>query len=187
MEREWSERDNCARCQPDAEDHKHGIWSYDHCRIQLCSEANNRTSEDQTIGSITRRIQSDPDADGNRKNLLIKSGANFNTTNFAQLFRLHQPERVLNIRNGSNAVWFTYSYDAAGNVVKRLNQLLGDYTQVPSNSYDGLNRPTYWDEYYSNGTRFDRIQYVYTKLGNLKNILRQRLCAGHEQGRLVCI
>src|SRR5437762_12047959 len=46
-------------------------------------EANNRIYEDQTISGLpTRRVQTDPDADGNRIDLLVKTGNTINTANY---------------------------------------------------------------------------------------------------------
>jgi RHS repeat-associated protein len=134
-------------------------------------EANNRIYEDQTVGNITRRVQTDPDADGNRTNLLVKSGTNFNTTNFANYFDYTSRNELLNIYDSNNAAFFKYFYDAAGNVTKRQGQRSTDgRTEMPT--YDALNRPQHCNQYYHNGTQFDTIDYYYSKLGNLNHTVR---------------
>ena len=132
-------------------------------------EANNRIYEDQTVGSITRRVQTDPDADGNRTNLLVKTGT---TTNFATYFDYTSRNELLNIYSDSNHTgFFKYFYDPAGNVIKRQGQRPTDgRTEMPN--YDALNRPTHCNQYYHNGTQFDAIDYYYSKLGNLNHTVR---------------
>jgi RHS repeat-associated protein len=131
-------------------------------------EANNRTFEDQTVGNITRRVQTDPDADGNRTNLLVKTGT---TINFATYFDYTSRNELLNIYDSNNAAFFKYFYDAAGNVTKRQGQRPTDgRTEMPT--YDALNRPQHCNQYYHNGNQFDTIDYYYSKLGNLNHTVR---------------
>ena len=127
-------------------------------------EANNRTYEDQTVSGITRRVQTDPDADGNRSNLLVKTGA---TINFANYFDYTSRNELLNIRDSNNALFYTYSYDAAGNVTQRLNQRLsGDSTVT---SYDFMNRPNLCRQNRPGAANFSVSHYDYNKRGDLKD------------------
>src|SRR5207302_8994844 len=64
----------------------------------------------------THRVQTDPDADGNRTDLLVKTGG---TTNFANYFDYTSRNELLNIYDNSHAAFFKYSYDASGNVTQR--------------------------------------------------------------------
>ena len=77
-------------------------------------EANNKIYEDQTItGLPTRRVQTDVDADGNRTDLLIKTGG---TINSASYFDYTSRNELLNIYDSNRSPFFKYSYDASGNV-----------------------------------------------------------------------
>jgi RHS repeat-associated protein len=130
-------------------------------------EANNRTSEDQGItGMPTRHVQTDPDADGNRTDLLVKTGS---TINFANYFDYTSRNELLNIYDNSHAAFFKYSYDASGNVTQRLGQRLHDTTTL---TYDALNRPITCAQNGLNGANFATSHYVYSKVGNLTNTTR---------------
>ena len=130
-------------------------------------EANNRTYEDQTItGLPTRRVQTDPDADGNRKNLLVKTGS---TLNFANSFDYTSRNELLNIYDNNNNPFFKYSYDASGNVTQRTGQRLHDTTVM---QYDALNRATLSAQNGLNGANFATSHYDYSALGNLRDTYR---------------
>lgn len=130
-------------------------------------DANNRTYEDQTISGLpTRRVQTDLDADGNRTDLLVKTGS---TINFANYFDYTSRNELLNIYDNSHAAFFKYSYDASGNVTQRVGQRLHDSTTL---AYDALNRPITCVQNGLNGANFATSHYVYSKLGNLTNTTR---------------
>lgn len=130
-------------------------------------EANNRIYEDQTItGLATRRVQADPDADGNRTDLLVKTGT---TVNFANYFDYTNRNELLNIYDSSHAAFFKYSYDASGNVTQRLGQRLHDSTVF---TYDALNRPITCAQNGLNASNFATSHYDYDKLGNLQDTYR---------------
>jgi RHS repeat-associated protein len=130
-------------------------------------EANNRIYEDQTItGLPTRRVQTDPDADGNRTDLLVKTGSAINLANY---FDYTSRNELLNIYDNSHAAFFKYSYDASGNMTQRLGQRLHDTTAL---TYDALNRPTTCAQNGLNGANFATSHYLYSKLGNLTNTTR---------------
>jgi RHS repeat-associated protein len=130
-------------------------------------EANNRIYEDQTISGLpTRRVQTDLDADGNRTDLLVKTGS---TVNFANYFDYTSRNELLNIYDNSHAAFFKYSYDTSGNVTQRLGQRLHDSTVL---TYDALNRPITCAQNGLNGAGFAQSHYDYDKLGNLKDTYR---------------
>jgi len=142
-------------------------------------EANNRTYEDQTItGLPTRRVQTLPDADGSRKSLVVSTGG---TTNFANNFEYTNRNELRNINNGASGngqPLFTYSYDASGNVTQRLGRTLsGDTTTTV---YDAINRATDCT-HAINGTNFSASHYDYSKLGNLKDVIRGS--SAYEDGK----
>jgi RHS repeat-associated protein len=130
-------------------------------------EANNKIYEDQTIsGSPTRRVQTDRDADGNRTDLLCKTGS---TTNSANYFDYTSRNELLNIYDSSHAAFFKYSYDANGNVTQRLGQPLHDSTVM---TYDASNRTITCAQNGLNGSNFATSHYDYNKLGNLSDTYR---------------
>jgi RHS repeat-associated protein len=142
-------------------------------------EANNRTFEDQTItGLPTRRVQTLPDADGSRKSLVVSTGG---TTNFANNFEYTNRNELRNINNGASGngqPLFTYSYDASGNVTQRQGRTLsGDTTTTV---YDAINRATDCT-HAINGTNFSASHYDYSKLGNLKDVIRGS--SAYEDGK----
>ena len=130
-------------------------------------EANNRIYEDQGItGLPTRRVQTDPDADGNRNDLLVLTGG---TVNFANYFDYTSRNELLNIYDNSHAKFFNYSYDASGNATQRFGQRLHDSTVL---AYDALNRPITCTQNGVNGSYFARSHYDYSQLGNLSDTTR---------------
>ena len=130
-------------------------------------EANNRIYEDQTISGLpTRRVQTDADADGNRTDLLVKTG---NTVNFATYFDYTSRNELLNIYDSGHTAFFKYSYDPAGNLTQRLGQRLHDSTVF---TYDAINRPITCAQNGSNGANFATSHYDYDKLGNLQDTYR---------------
>ncbi len=134
-------------------------------------EANNRTYEDQVLsGFPARRVQTDPDADGNRQNLLVKTGA---TVNFATSFDYTSRNELLNIYDANHSLLFTYDYDASGNVSLRRARQLGAPPARTALQYDALNRPTYCGQYAPDGTvAFAAGHYHYRKTGNLHDTTR---------------
>jgi hypothetical protein len=63
--------------------------------------------------------------------------------------------------------WFTYTYDAAGNMTKRQDVCGGvnDSLNVPTEWYDGLNRPVIWENTWTGDAAFARSRYQYDKAG----------------------
>jgi RHS repeat-associated protein len=143
-------------------------------------DANNRIYEDQTITinglPVTRRVQTDPDADGSRKNLVVKTGS---TTNFENHFNYTSRNELLNIKNGSDVSLFTYSYDASGNVTQRVNQAFANAADKVTLQYDAMNRPTLCAQYApGNSLPFATSHYDYTKRGNLNYVYRDEESKG---------
>lgn len=134
-------------------------------------EANNRIYEDQAIAGLpSRRVQTDPDADGRRKNLIVKTGT---VQNFANNFDYTSRNELLNIKNSSNAPLFTYSYDPSGNVTQRVNQTFANASDKVMLQYDSLNRATLCAQYApGSSSSFATSHYSYSALGNLKNVTR---------------
>jgi hypothetical protein len=71
------------------------------------------------------------------------------------------------IYGGGWEPWFNYSYDAAGNMTKRQAIMGGinDSLNVPTEWYDGLNRPTTWENTGANDVPFARSHYQYDNVG----------------------
>jgi RHS repeat-associated protein len=132
-------------------------------------EANNRTYEDQAVNGITRRVQTDPDADGNRWELLVKHGTNFGTTDLQTEFTYTSRNELRTISRDAWSLMFRYSYDASGNVIQRYGENLGDSTSM---QYDALNRPIVCSHPATAGTDFVS-HYDYDKLGNLRDTWRE--------------
>jgi RHS repeat-associated protein len=130
-------------------------------------EANNKIYEDQSLtGFPTRRVETDPDSDGNRTDLLVSTNG---TVNFGNFFDYTSRNELLNIYDISYNPFFKYSYDACGNVTQRLGQRLHDTTVL---QYDALNRSTLSSQNGLNGSNFATSHYDYEKLGNLQDTYR---------------
>ena len=125
-----------------------------------------------SVPVVTHRVQTDPDADGNRTDLLVTTAtASGTTTNFAASFDYTSRNELLNIYNGTgstHSAMFTYSYDASGNVAGRTAHGIPIATSL---TYDALNRPIF-ATHSNGGTTFSRNQYEYTSVGNVQDILR---------------
>jgi RHS repeat-associated protein len=130
-------------------------------------DANNRVYEDQTISGLpTRRVQTDPDADGNRSDLIVTTGG---TVNFATYFDYTSRNELLNIYDGGHSPFFKYSYDASGNVAQRLGQRPHDTTVA---QYDALNRATLCSQSGLNGSNFSTSHYAYSRTGTVRSTTR---------------
>ncbi len=118
------------------------------------------------LPTITHRVQTDPDADGNRLDLLVSTNG---VTNFGNHYDYTSRNQLLNIYDGGNNQFFKYSYDANGNVIQRFGSRLGDTTVM---AYDGLNHPTMSVQNGFNGLNFAMSHYEYNILGNLLDTYR---------------
>ena len=129
-------------------------------------DANRKIWEDQTVaGYSTRGVVTTPDADGNRQKLEVYTNS---ALNYGAYYDYTQRNQLAHIFWDSNHTpWFTYSYDAAGNRIKRQDTYAGvnDSTNIPSASYDALNRPTLWEETRVGDAWFARSHYQYDKAG----------------------
>lgn len=132
-------------------------------------EANNRTWELQTVGAIASALRTDPDPDGNRSDLFVYYWGN-PTPVSVNYFDYTSRNELLNINDINHAGFFKYSYDPAGNVIKRQRVGWQDRAEMPD--YDGLNRLQHFKQYDHGGTLFDTIDYLYTKIGNLDHTVR---------------
>jgi RHS repeat-associated protein len=129
-------------------------------------DANNKLWEDQTFAGFTHRVQTDPDADGNRMNLQVKTN---NTTDYSNSYQYTARNGVWQISDGQHS--FTYHYgdagDLNGNIMQRSNdQLSGDATTL---RYDALNRPILATQTRANGTPLESLNYEYMPRGNIRD------------------
>src|SRR5437868_1770356 len=109
--------------------------------------ANRQTWEEQTVaGYPTHRVQTARDADGNRSTLQVQY------TGLAVQYDYTQRNQLWHIKDGNGNMLFTYSYDPAGNMIKRQDVYGGvnDSTNVMDSGglsqYDQLNRPMLWEQ-----------------------------------------
>ncbi len=126
-------------------------------------DANRKIWEDQTVGGFTRRVETNPDLDGNRATLSV-AGV------FALTYDYTPRQQLWHIKTGGNQ-FFEYSYDKNGNLTKRHNQFQGaDSTNF---EYDALNRVTRGEQFKKTGVSFAQSNYTeYDLLNNLKSISR---------------
>jgi RHS repeat-associated protein len=123
--------------------------------------ANRQISEDQTLaGYPTRRVDTPVDADGNRMSLQVG-------TVYQIRYDYTQRNQLANIYGGGWEPWFHYTYNETGNITKRQALLGGtnDSINAPAASYDGLNRPTIWENTKAGDAWFARSHYQYDKVG----------------------
>jgi RHS repeat-associated protein len=129
--------------------------------VRHYDDANRLLWEDQTVsGHEMHRLQHDRDADGNATN-----------TNVPGLFLVWydytQRNQLAHIYGGNWDPWFTYSYDAGGNMTKRQDVLadVNDSVNVPSMWYDPLNRSVMWENTGGGDNAYARSWYQYDNLG----------------------
>src|SRR5437588_2384306 len=108
--------------------------------------ANRQTWEEQTVaGFPTRRVETPRDNDGFRSSLNVPGG-------FTVSYGYTKRGQLANINGTDPVPSFAYSYDPAGNMVKRQDVYGGvnDSTNVTDGNgvsqYDQLNRPTMWEQ-----------------------------------------
>jgi RHS repeat-associated protein len=119
------------------------------------------------ISSTAHRVRTDPDADGNRRDLVVSTnGAVHSIVNYDYTSR----NQLLNIRDSGNSPLFTYSYDATGNLTQRLGHRINDTTVM---HYDPLNRATLAAQSGLNGASFSTEHYEYTARGDLRDAYRE--------------
>jgi RHS repeat-associated protein len=142
--------------------------------------ANNKTSEDQANSGLPMRtVQTDPDPDGNRMNLLVKTGA---TTNYALTYLYTSRNGLSQISDSANNS-FKYVYgDANANVTRRdglISQTLHDSAVY---TYDALNRQVICAQSALNGPAFSTEHYNYNARGYLVNTFREEESRGDYYG-----
>jgi RHS repeat-associated protein len=140
-------------------------------------DANRKIWEDQILdGQTPRRIQTDINPDGTRRNLQITSpdpvvqADPLTVTEMPgggpYFIEYHYTGRnqLASIAGGD---WsFTYSYDFSGNMTERLAEYnnRSSSTSCPTAYYDARNRPTLWQQT-SNGQIFAASHYQYDSAG----------------------
>lgn len=121
-------------------------------------DANRQVWEDQTLaGYSTRRVQTPRDADGNRTDLEVPGIylVHYDYTKRNQLWHIYQ---------ASGGVFFSYTYDAAGNMTKRKDEW-GGVNDSTNAQYDALNRATMWEQTGAGDGWFARSWYQYDNVG----------------------
>lgn len=139
--------------------------------------ANRKIWEDQRLdGHATRRILTELNPDGTRRNLQITSstpGTQIDPLTIAAMpgsgsyFVQYDYTPCNQLRTIVGEDWsFTYSYDASGNMTERLAEYNGrsSLTSCPTANYDARNRPTLWQQT-SNGQTFATSHYQYDSAG----------------------
>jgi RHS repeat-associated protein len=126
-------------------------------------DANRLLWEDQTVaGYSSRRVQHDRDSDGNAINTHIP--------NWYLIWQDYtQRNQLAHIRDGGQTPWFNFSYDVADNMTKRQAVYGGvnDSTNVPTQYYDPLNRPTMWENTGSADNAYARSWQQYDSSGRM--------------------
>jgi RHS repeat-associated protein len=126
-------------------------------------DANRLLWEDQTVvNGGTRRVQHDRDGDGNATNTHIPGW-------YLIWHGYNQRNQLAQIQDGGGTPWINFSYDAAGNVTKRQAVYGGvnDSLNVPTEYYDGLNRPTRWENTGAGDVAFGRSWQQYDSAGRM--------------------
>jgi RHS repeat-associated protein len=137
-------------------------------------DANRKIWEDEILdGHTPRRIQTDLNPDGTRRNLQITSpdlGLQTDPLTTAEMpgsgpyfVDYHYTGRN-ELESITGEDWsFTYSYDISGNMTERLSEYnngRSSSTSCPTASYDARNRATLWQQA-SNGQTFAASHYQY--------------------------
>jgi RHS repeat-associated protein len=121
------------------------------------------------IGGGVHRVQTDPDADGNRTDLIVTTGG---TTNYSLAYQYTSRNSIWQISDANHA--FTYHYgDANGNIAQRDAGTLQSATYFGTTgfSYDPLNRPTLATQADHSGA-LETVNYEYTRRGGLRDVYR---------------
>jgi len=135
------------------------------------NDANYKTLEDQTLaGWPTRRVETNPDDDGNRGSLSVPSLAGA----YSFTYEYTPRQQLWHIKTGGSP-YFEYSYDVNGNVTKRQHMVQGAGQDSTTFVYDDINRVTLCDQRAHNtSSYFSRNNYNdYDLVNNLKSISRE--------------
>ena len=126
-------------------------------------DANRQVWEEQTLaGYQTRRIETARDADGNRGGLWVYANGQ---PPYGVFYDYTQRNQLAHIYNGGWGQWFNYTYDAAGNLIKRQDVGMNDSEDCHPWNYDPLNRPVEWENTGGNDNPFARSWYQYDNVG----------------------
>jgi RHS repeat-associated protein len=131
-------------------------------------DANRQTWEEQTVaGYPTGRVETPRDGDGNRSSAWVPNMFNVQ-------YDYTQRNQLWHIKYGGSTTWFTYSYDLAGNMIKRQDLFPGgvnDSTNIMDSNgvsqYDALNRPMMWEQTAAGNAFLARSHFRYDNLGRL--------------------
>lgn len=124
-------------------------------------DANRQVSEEQTLaGHPMRRVETPRDPDGNRAFVHVPGS-------FMVRYDYTNRNQLAHIFDANGGPWFNFSYDAAGNVLKRQDAMWGvnDSLNVPSQWYDPMNRPVMWENTGAGDSFLARSRYQYDNVG----------------------
>ena len=137
-------------------------FGYDH--------ANRKIWEDQTVAGLpTRRVETNPDDDGNRATLSVAGvpGA------YSFTYQYTQRQQLRHINRGGSP-YVEFSYDVNGNLTKRQHMAQGQGHDSTRFQYDDINRVTQCEQTGHNDQLFARSNYNdYDLVNNLKSISRE--------------
>jgi RHS repeat-associated protein len=119
--------------------------------------------EQGLLGYPARLIEKAPDPDGNATQLRVSTSG---TADFFVHYDYTQRSQLAHITADDYSPLYTYTYDAAGNMIRRHGEILGDSTNAPSAYYDELNRPTYWEQTRGGDVAFSGTHYQYDNVGH---------------------
>lgn len=119
------------------------------------------------IAGPVHRVQTDPDADGNRSDLVVTTGG---ATNYSLTYQYTSRNGIWQISEGAHT--FTYQYiDNNANVAQVAQSGQFSYGSTTF-AYDPLNRPTLATHTGLNGVTLETMNYEYTNRGGLRDSYR---------------
>ena len=138
--------------------------------------ANRQIAEDQVLtGQPLRHIDMPVDVDGNRASLSLSGAYTF-------YYDYTQRQQLAHIRNSptlGSGLWFGYTYDLDGNMIKRQNLAQGlDSTLF---SYDALDRVTLCTQTGANDAAFAWSHYDYDLNNNIQDTYRDEQAGKGER------
>jgi len=131
--------------------------------------ANRKKWEDQTLnGSLTRRVETFPDGDGNRGTLTVAGVGG----GYAFTYDYTSRQQLFHINKTGAGQYFEYTYDKNGNLKKRQDVLQGGDSTIFD--YDKGNRVTLCVQTGASDAAFSRSNYNdYDLVNNLQSITRE--------------
>jgi RHS repeat-associated protein len=119
------------------------------------------------IAGPVHRVQTDPDADGNRSDLVVTTGG---ATNYSLTYQYTSRNGIWQISDSAHT--FTYQYiDNNANVAQVAQSGQFSYGSTTF-AYDPLNRPTLATHTGLNGVTLETMNYEYTNRGGLRDTYR---------------